>query len=171
LSRAPPAAADLLFLPPPDVCFFAPPSHTTQHTQQQIAPWSKTGGLADVLGSLPIALASRGHRVMVVAPRYEDYEGAVAEKARAVCCAVLLVRAAAAAADAGPSLCCCGVGRGAGRAFSAQLAARRRATKHMRALDRTQQTLTHQPPPTTHTKKNQTKRNKTNRRSASTATT
>jgi NAD(P)H-hydrate repair Nnr-like enzyme with NAD(P)H-hydrate dehydratase domain len=39
----------------------------------QVAPWSKTGGLGDVLGSLPIALAARGHRVMVVTPRYADY--------------------------------------------------------------------------------------------------
>eukprot|EP00897_Mesotaenium_endlicherianum_P002200 jgi/Mesen1/2007/ME000147S01096 len=36
----------------------------------EVAPYSKTGGLADVVGSLPQALASRGHRVMVVAPRY-----------------------------------------------------------------------------------------------------
>ncbi|KAK7410721.1 hypothetical protein VNO78_01735 [Psophocarpus tetragonolobus] len=36
----------------------------------EAAPYSKTGGLADVCGSLPIALASRGHRVMVVTPRY-----------------------------------------------------------------------------------------------------
>ncbi|CAG9461329.1 unnamed protein product [Pedinophyceae sp. YPF-701] len=36
----------------------------------EVAPWSKTGGLADVMGSLPEALAARGHRVMVVTPRY-----------------------------------------------------------------------------------------------------
>eukprot|EP00252_Welwitschia_mirabilis_P007253 TRINITY_DN18476_c0_g1_i1.p1 TRINITY_DN18476_c0_g1~~TRINITY_DN18476_c0_g1_i1.p1 ORF type:complete len:701 (+),score=137.24 TRINITY_DN18476_c0_g1_i1:522-2624(+) len=36
----------------------------------EVAPYSKTGGLADVSGSLPIALAARGHRVMVVSPRY-----------------------------------------------------------------------------------------------------
>ncbi|KXZ45496.1 hypothetical protein GPECTOR_54g238 [Gonium pectorale] len=48
----------------------------------EVAPWSKTGGLADVLGSLPFALAERGHRVMVVAPRYAKYEGAVDTGAR-----------------------------------------------------------------------------------------
>ncbi|EFJ40823.1 hypothetical protein VOLCADRAFT_99305 [Volvox carteri f. nagariensis] len=36
----------------------------------EAAPWSKTGGLGDVMGSLPRALAARGHRVMVVSPRY-----------------------------------------------------------------------------------------------------
>ncbi|KAI3900338.1 hypothetical protein MKW92_006933 [Papaver armeniacum] len=36
----------------------------------EAVPYSKTGGLGDVCGSLPIALAARGHRVMVVSPRY-----------------------------------------------------------------------------------------------------
>jgi len=36
----------------------------------EVAPWSKTGGLGDVVGALPRALAARGHRVMVVTPRY-----------------------------------------------------------------------------------------------------
>ncbi|XP_059643740.1 granule-bound starch synthase 2, chloroplastic/amyloplastic [Cornus florida] len=39
----------------------------------ECAPYSKTGGLGDVAGALPKALARRGHRVMVVAPRYGDY--------------------------------------------------------------------------------------------------
>ncbi|WCJ25673.1 Starch synthase 2 chloroplastic/amyloplastic [Euphorbia peplus] len=43
----------------------------------ECAPWSKTGGLGDVAGSLPKALARRGHRVMVLAPRYGEYAEAV----------------------------------------------------------------------------------------------
>nr|AAP41030.1 soluble starch synthase II [Colocasia esculenta] len=41
----------------------------------ECAPWSKTGGLGDVAGALPKALARRGHRVMVVVPRYGNYSG------------------------------------------------------------------------------------------------
>jgi starch synthase len=36
----------------------------------EVAPWSKTGGLGDVAGALPWALAARGHAVSVVSPRY-----------------------------------------------------------------------------------------------------
>jgi len=36
----------------------------------EVAPWSKTGGLGDVAGALPRALAARGHVVSVVTPRY-----------------------------------------------------------------------------------------------------
>lgn len=39
----------------------------------EVAPWSKTGGLGDVAGGLPIALADRGHQVLTVAPRYDQY--------------------------------------------------------------------------------------------------
>jgi starch synthase len=36
----------------------------------EVAPFSKTGGLGDVAGALPAALAARGHDVHVVTPRY-----------------------------------------------------------------------------------------------------
>jgi starch synthase len=36
----------------------------------EVAPFAKTGGLADVLGALPRALSSLGHDVEVVMPRY-----------------------------------------------------------------------------------------------------
>jgi starch synthase len=40
----------------------------------EAAPFAKTGGLADVLGSLPAALASLGHQVAVVLPRYASID-------------------------------------------------------------------------------------------------
>ncbi|CAI0408920.1 unnamed protein product [Linum tenue] len=42
----------------------------------ECGPWSKTGGLGDVLGGLPAAMAARGHRVMTVCPRYDQYKDA-----------------------------------------------------------------------------------------------
>ncbi|RCV20020.1 hypothetical protein SETIT_4G022400v2 [Setaria italica] len=42
----------------------------------EMAPWSKTGGLGDVLGGLPPAMAANGHRVMVISPRYDQYKDA-----------------------------------------------------------------------------------------------
>ena len=36
----------------------------------EVAPFSKTGGLGDVTGALPRALAARGHRVLVFTPRH-----------------------------------------------------------------------------------------------------
>ena len=42
----------------------------------EVAPWSKTGGLADVASALPVALAARGHRVLGVAPAHANPEGA-----------------------------------------------------------------------------------------------
>src|SRR3982751_1636509 len=38
-------------------------------------PFSKTGGLADVLGALPLALGRLGHRVTLVTPKYRHTEG------------------------------------------------------------------------------------------------
>lgn len=43
----------------------------------EMAPFSKTGGLADVAGALPVALARRGNRVIAVSPRYNIVPGAV----------------------------------------------------------------------------------------------
>ena len=37
-------------------------------------PFSKTGGLADVLGALPLALGKLGHRVTLVTPRYRHVQ-------------------------------------------------------------------------------------------------
>jgi starch synthase len=36
----------------------------------EVAPWSKTGGLADVAAALPAALAALGHHVTIVTPKY-----------------------------------------------------------------------------------------------------
>jgi starch synthase len=40
----------------------------------EAAPFAKTGGLADVLGALPAALARRGNQVAVLLPRYRNIE-------------------------------------------------------------------------------------------------
>ena len=45
-------------------------SHRVVLVASEAAPYSKTGGLGDVVASLPQALAAQGHRVMVVTPRY-----------------------------------------------------------------------------------------------------
>src|SRR4029453_5971825 len=37
-------------------------------------PFSKTGGLADVIGALPLALGKLGHRVTVVTPKYRGVQ-------------------------------------------------------------------------------------------------
>jgi starch synthase len=40
-------------------------------------PWAKTGGLAEVVGALPLALARLGHSVTLVLPRYRGIEAGV----------------------------------------------------------------------------------------------
>lgn len=42
----------------------------------EVSPWAKTGGLADVVGSLPDALARLGHPVATVVPRYRETRNA-----------------------------------------------------------------------------------------------
>lgn len=46
------------------------PSRTVLMVASEALPFAKTGGLADVLGSLPLALGRLGHAVTVVMPRY-----------------------------------------------------------------------------------------------------
>jgi len=60
------------------------PKYTSQHldtpvvvVSSEVNPWSKTGGLAMVAGSYGYEFAMRGHRTMVVSPRYGDYKDAV----------------------------------------------------------------------------------------------
>jgi len=42
----------------------------------ELGPYSKTGGLGEAMDGLSVALAALGHRVMVVTPRYDQYEDA-----------------------------------------------------------------------------------------------
>ncbi|HTA40864.1 MAG TPA: glycogen synthase GlgA [Bryobacteraceae bacterium] len=46
----------------------------------EVSPWAKTGGLADVVGALPAALARAGHAVATVVPRYHDARSAPAKR-------------------------------------------------------------------------------------------
>jgi starch synthase len=47
----------------------------------EVAPFAKTGGLADVAGALPLALSARGHDVRVLMPWYRSMaQGGVASK-------------------------------------------------------------------------------------------
>ena len=42
----------------------------------EMAPLAKVGGLADVVGALPLALARLGHEVRVLLPRYQSIDAA-----------------------------------------------------------------------------------------------
>src|SRR6266566_1853894 len=48
-----------------------PPMHIA-FAASECVPFSKTGGLADVVGALPRALAALGHQVSVYVPRYRQ---------------------------------------------------------------------------------------------------
>ncbi|WP_353662698.1 glycogen synthase GlgA [Hydrogenimonas sp. SS33] len=48
-------------------------------TASEVVPFAKTGGLADVAGALPKALAKLGHRVVVVMPRYYSIDKSALE--------------------------------------------------------------------------------------------
>lgn len=45
--------------------------YTIVFVSAEVAPFSKTGGLGEVLSSLPVALAKRGHKVAVFTPMYD----------------------------------------------------------------------------------------------------
>ncbi|ADY27154.1 Glycogen synthase [Deinococcus proteolyticus MRP] len=51
---------------------FSAPAAPTVHVASEVFPFSRTGGLADVLGALPAAQAAAGDAVMVVSPWYQD---------------------------------------------------------------------------------------------------
>ena len=38
----------------------------------EMSPFAKTGGLADVVGSLPVSLSQLGHQVSVIMPKYSS---------------------------------------------------------------------------------------------------
>ena len=45
----------------------------------EVAPFSKTGGLADVCGALPVALQNLGHQPVVFTPHYRQVQAAGVE--------------------------------------------------------------------------------------------
>jgi starch synthase len=48
----------------------------------EVAPFAKVGGLADVAGSLPLALAARGHDIRVIMPKYRSVAAGPWERTR-----------------------------------------------------------------------------------------
>ncbi|WP_409969063.1 glycogen synthase GlgA [Bengtsoniella intestinalis] len=55
------------------------------YVTSEAAPFCKTGGLADVAGSLPLALAAEGADVSVVLPLYQSVKAKFADKLEFVC--------------------------------------------------------------------------------------
>ncbi|HLD87785.1 MAG TPA: glycogen/starch synthase, partial [Candidatus Omnitrophota bacterium] len=37
----------------------------------EVVPFAKTGGLADVCGTLPLVLEKLGHKIVIITPRYK----------------------------------------------------------------------------------------------------
>lgn len=58
------------------------PRLTVMMVASEVAPWAKTGGLADVVAALPEALDRFGHRTVVVMPRYRGVALPPAESTR-----------------------------------------------------------------------------------------
>ena len=54
----------------------APPPLRILFVTPEATPFAKTGGLADVAGALPRALAGLGHEVRIILPRYRVIDGA-----------------------------------------------------------------------------------------------
>ncbi len=71
---APPVVADAPVASAPAPAFDAPRPLTLVFAAAEMAPFAKVGGLADVIGSLPAALAARGHRVHVFVPLYRQID-------------------------------------------------------------------------------------------------
>jgi len=67
----------------------------------EVAPWAKTGGLADVLSGLPEALDRLGHRVTIVLPRYRGMTLPAAESTTRVISGVPPLRNSRYASSAG----------------------------------------------------------------------
>ena len=55
---------------------------TILHVASEMAPFAKTGGLADVVAALPTELARLGHDVTVVIPRYREVQSSATLAAR-----------------------------------------------------------------------------------------
>ncbi|MFC6616403.1 glycogen/starch synthase [Deinococcus radiophilus] len=49
------------------------PAGPTVHVASEVFPFSRTGGLADVLGALPAAQAAAGQPTVVVTPWYQAW--------------------------------------------------------------------------------------------------